>query len=65
MINPILEYLKNGVFLNVGPNSYMNAYTIIQKYVDKYIKSQLSDYIIEYYNKKIQDFIEYCYSVLK
>ena len=59
MVNSILQYLKNGVNLNVGPNSYMNSYSIIQK--NSELNNQISDCIIEYHNKVIQDFIDYCY----
>ena len=35
MIRNILEYLKNGVFPNNNPNSFMNAYTIVQVLSDQ------------------------------
>ena len=52
MIRGILEYVKNGTFPNNSPNSYMNAYTIVQNMADcfkilsKESKSQLIDSFI-------------------
>ena len=59
MIRGILEYVRNGTFPNNSPNSYMNAYTIVQSMAD--IGDQESESLFNYHNMTIQGFIEDCY----
>ena len=59
MIRGILEYLKNGTEPNNNPNSYMNAYTIVQNMAD--MGDEECGQLFEYHNKIITNFIELCY----
>ena len=59
MIRGILEYVRNGTFPNNSPNSYMNAYTIVQSMAD--IGDAESESLFNYHNSTIQGFIEDCY----
>ena len=59
MIKGILEYIKNGVFPNNSPNSYINAYTIVTNMAD--VGDEKSKDLFEYHNETIQKFIKDCY----
>ena len=59
MIKGILEYIKNGVFPNNSPNSYINAYTIVTNMAD--VGDDKSKDLFEYHNETIQKFIKDCY----
>ena len=63
MIKGILEYLRNGTFPNNSPNSYMNAYTIVQGMAD--IGDQESEALFNYHNKIIQGYIEDCSNLIR
>ena len=63
MIKGILEYVKNGTFPNNSPNSYMNAYTIVQNLSD--MGEPQCEELFTYHNKIIQGFIEECYKKVK
>ena len=58
MIKGILEYVKNGTFPNNSPNSYMNAYTIVQNMAD--LGDSQCEQLFNYHNQIIQNFIEGC-----
>ena len=62
MIKGILEYVKNGTFPNNSPNSYMNAYTIVQNMAD--VGDHESEALFDYHNKTIQKYIEDCYKIV-
>ena len=62
MIKGILEYVKNGTFPNNNPNSYVNAYTIVNSMSD--VGDKESEALFDYYNKTIQKFIEDCYKTV-
>ena len=62
MIKGILEYVRNGIFPNNSPNSYMNAYTIVQNMAD--LGDAESEALFDHYNKTIQKFIEDCYKIV-
>ena len=62
MIKGILEYVRNGIFPNNSPNSYMNAYTIVQNMAD--LGDNESEALFDHYNKTIQKFIEDCYKIV-
>ena len=62
MIKGILEYLKNGTFPNNSPNSYMNAYTIVQNLADS--GDNESEALFNYHNLTIQKYIEDCYKLI-
>ena len=62
MIKGILEYLKNGTFPNNSPNSYMNAYTIVQNLADS--GDNESEALFNYHNSTIQKYIEDCYKTI-
>ena len=62
MIKGILEYVRNGTFPNNSPNSYMNAYTIVQSMSD--LGDAESESLFNYYNKTIQGYIEDCYKIV-
>ena len=62
MIKGILEYVRNGTFPNNSPNSYMNAYTIVQSMSD--LGDAESEALFNYYNKTIQGYIEDCYKIV-
>ena len=59
MIKGILEYVKKGTFPNNSPNSYMNAYTLVQNVAD--LGDSQCEELFKYHNKTIQTFIESCY----
>ena len=59
MIKGILEYVKKGTFPNNSPNSYMNAYTLVQNVAD--MGDPQCEELFKYHNKIIQTFIESCY----
>ena len=59
MIKGILEYVKNGTFPNNSPNSYMNAYTIVQNMAD--LGDSQCEQLFNYHNQIIQNFIEGCH----
>ena len=63
MIKGILEYLRNGTFPNNSPNSYMNAYTIVQGMAD--VGDTESEALFNYHNKTIQGYIEDCSNLIK
>ena len=59
MIRGIIEYLKNGTEPNNNPNSYMNAYTIVQNMAD--MGDEECGQLFDYHNKIITGFVELCY----
>ena len=59
MIKNILEYLKNGVFPNHRPNSYMNAYTAVLVCIDS--GDEQSQKLLDYHNNTIETYIKECY----
>ena len=63
MIKGILEYLRNGTFPNNNPNSYMNAYTLVQGMADA--GDSESEALFNYHNKTIQGYIEDCYNLIR
>ena len=63
MIKGILEYLRNGTFPNNSPNSYMNAYTIVQGMAD--VGDTESEALFNCHNKTIQGYIEDCSNLIK
>ena len=63
MIKGIIDYAKNGTFPNNSPNSYMNAYTIVQNLAD--MGEHQCEELFLYHNKIIQNFIEDCYKKVK
>ena len=62
MIRGILEYVRNGTFPNNSPNSYMNAYTIVQNMAD--LGDVESENLFNYHNSTIQGYIEDCYKII-
>ncbi len=58
MIKNILEYLKNGVFPNNNPHSYMNAYTIVQALSD--MGDDKNRELLNYHNQTIENYIIDC-----
>ena len=58
MIKQILEFLKNGVFPNITPTSYMDSYTAVINIVD--CENGMSEVLVQYYDKIILDFLAYC-----
>ena len=58
MIQNILEYLRNGVFPNNKPNSYMNAYTAVHGFSDEGDKQ--CHQLLEYHNGTIKSYIQDC-----
>jgi len=62
MIKGILEYLRNGIFPNNSPNSYMNAYTIVQGMADE--GDTQCETLFDYHNKTVQKYIEDCYKIV-
>ena len=58
IIKNILEYLKNGVFPNNKPESFMNAYTIISNLSDQGDKQ--SQELLNFHNQVIQNYILDC-----
>ena len=56
MIKGILEYLKNGTFPKNNPNSYMNAYTIVQNMSD--LGDNECENLFNYHNSIISRFID-------
>ena len=63
IINGILEYLRNGIFPNNNPDSYMNAYTLVHDLSNK--GETQSESLFNYHNNKIQEYIEECSNILK
>ena len=63
MIKGILEYLRNGTFPNNSPNSYMNAYTVVQGMADG--GDAESEALFNYHNRTIQGYIEDCSNLIK
>ena len=63
MISGINEYVKNGIFPNNSPNSYMNAYTIVQSMSD--VGDEESSALFEYHNRIIEGFVCECERVLE
>ena len=63
MIKGILDYVRKGTFPNNSPNSYMNAYTIIQEMSDK--GDNYNEELFNFYNSIIQDYIEECFKKIK
>jgi len=59
MIKNILEYLKNGVFPNHRPNSYMNAYTAVLVCIDS--GDEQSQKLLDYHNNTIETYVKECY----
>ena len=62
IINGILEYLRNGIFPNNNPDSYMNAYTLVHDLSNK--GETQSESLFNYHNNKIQEYIEECSNIL-
>ena len=62
MIRGILEYVRNGTFPNNSPNSYMNAYTIVQNMAD--LGDSESENLFNYHNSIIQGYIEDCHKII-
>ena len=62
MIKGIFEYVKYGTFPNNSPNSYMNAYTIVQNMADQ--GDQESEALFNYHNEKIKGFVNDCYTTI-
>ena len=63
MIQNILEYLRNGVFPNNKPNSYMNAYTAVHGFADEGDKQ--CNQLLDYHNGTIKSYIQDCSAELK
>lgn len=59
MITGIIEYLKNGTEPHNTPESYMNSHTIVYNMADK--GEEHCDQLLDYHNKVIERFIEFCY----
>ena len=62
MLKGILDYLKNGVTPNNNPNSFVNAFSKVENIINNY--DEYSNYLLEYHNKVIREFIEYCYDIV-
>ena len=62
MIKGLLEYVRNGVFPNNSPNSYMNAYTIVHSMADQ--GDEQSSELFKYHNDTIQGFVDDCYKII-
>ena len=62
MINNILDYLKNGVLQNKNPKSYLNAYYAVNECANEGDNPRR---LLEYHNKTIEIYIQYCYNELK
>ena len=62
MIKGILEYLNNGTFPNNNPNSFVNAYSIVQSIAD--LGDKESEQLFMYHNKILQDYIEDCNKII-
>ena len=62
MIKGILEYVKNGIFPNNNPNSYMSAYEMV--YNMSNFGEQQNDALFEFYIITIRKFIEHCYKTV-
>jgi len=62
MLNGILNYLKNGIIPNSNPNAFMNAFTIVENIINNY--DEYSNYLLEYHNKVVREFIEYSYDIV-
>ena len=62
MLKGILDYLKNGVIPNNNPNSFVNAFSKVENIINNY--DEYSNYLLEYHNKVIREFIEYSYDIV-
>ena len=62
MIKGILEYVRKGTFPNNSPNSYMNAYTIVQQMSD--IGDDESTALFDHHNNIIKNFVIECKDLL-
>ena len=62
MLNGIMNYLKNGVNPNNSPNAFMSAFAKVENIINNY--DEYSNYLLEYHNKVIREFIEYCYDIV-
>ena len=62
MIKGILDYLKNGVIPNSNPNAFVNAFTKVENIINNY--DEYSNYLLEYHNKVIREFIKYSYDLV-
>ena len=58
MINSILIYVYKGILPNNNLNSYINAYSLAQTYID-YGDKQIKE-LTQYYNELLIDFIKEC-----
>ena len=63
MINGILEYLKDGIFPNNSPDSYINVYTYVQTFSD--LSNEKCEELFNYQNRILKDFIEECHKKIK
>ena len=61
MINQILDYVKNDVFPNITPESYMDSYSAVKEIADL-DDNKMPKILVEYHNKIILDFIIYCFN---
>lgn len=62
MINGILEYVTHGTFPNNSPNSYMNAYTLVNKLADD--GDTESEALFKFHNEVIKKFVVECREAL-
>ena len=62
ILNGILDYLKNGAIPNSNPNSFINAFSKVENIINNY--DEYSNYLLEYHNKVIREFIEYSYDIV-
>ena len=63
IIDNIINYLTKGIFPNNNPESFMNAYTIVQRLCD--IGDKQSKDLLEYHNDTIRNYIIDCKTELK
>ena len=59
MINKIIDNLKNGLFPKFTTTIYMDSYNAIKKLID--IENGIPELLVQYHNKIILDFIDYCF----
>lgn len=62
ILKEILGYLKNGAIPNSNPNPFINAFNKVQIFTNNY--DEYSNYLLEYHNKVIIDFILYSYDIV-
>ena len=62
MIKGILEYVRKGTFPNNSPNSYMNAYTLVNTMSD--LGEEESESLFDYHNSIIQGYIQDCFKIV-